>query len=184
MKRRCASSLRRCEAFTLIEIMIVVAIFGIVMTMGLPAIYQLHKKEDLRKAVADIVEVCSNARAQAILHGTTVILRIRPQEGRFDVSTPTPPAPTDGGDAALAAPTPAPVPHAGLSAQISDRLAFEMVDVNFIEHKDDEEARVRFFSDGTCDEMTVILRSTKNEYRKITLEITTALVNVDTIGTR
>ena len=59
-----------------------------------------------------------------------------------------------------------------------------MVDVNFIEHKEDEEARVRFFSDGTCDEMTVVLRSMKNEYRKISLEITTSLATVDNIGTR
>jgi prepilin-type N-terminal cleavage/methylation domain-containing protein len=182
MKRQRASSLRRWAAFTLIEIMIVVSILAIVMTMGLPAIYQLHKKEDLRKAVSDIVEVCSNARALAILRGTTVTLRIRPQEGRFDVNTAPAPVPPDGGGAAPPAVSPA--PHAGLSAQISDQLAFEMVDVNFIEHKEDEEARVRFFCDGTCDEMTVILRSMKNEYRKISLEITTALATVDNIGTR
>jgi prepilin-type N-terminal cleavage/methylation domain-containing protein len=182
MKGQRASSLRRWAAFTLIEIMIVVAILAIVMTMGLPAIYRLNKKEDLRKAVSDIVEVCSNARALAILHGTTVTLRIRPQEGRFDVNAAPAPVPTDGGDAAPPAVSAA--PRAGLSAQISDHLAFEMVDVNFIEHKEDEEARVRFFSDGTCDEMTVILRSMKNEYRKISLEITTSLVTVDNIGTR
>jgi prepilin-type N-terminal cleavage/methylation domain-containing protein len=171
-------------AFTLIEIMIVVSILAIVMTMGLPAIYQLHKKEDLRQAVSDIVQVCSNARAQAILRGTTVTLRIRPQEGRFDVNAAPALVATDGDDDARLAPAPAPAPRAGLSAQISDHLAFEMVDVNFIEHKDDEEALVRFFSDGTCDEMTVILRSMKNEYRRISLEITTSLASVDNIGTR
>ena len=183
MKRPCASSLRRWAAFTLIEIMIVVCILAVVMTMGLPAIYQLRKKEDLRKAVSDIVEVCSNARAQAILRGSTVTLRIRPQEGRFDVNAAPAPVATDGGDAAPPAVSSA-APRAGLSAQISDHLAFEMVDVNFIEHKEDEEARVRFFSDGTCDEMTVVLRSMKNEYRKISLEVTTALASVDNIGTR
>lgn len=182
MKRQRASSLRRWAAFTLIEIMIVVAILAIVMTMGLPAIYRLSKKEDLRKAVSDIVEVCSNARALAILRGTTVTLRIRPQEGRFDVNAAPAPGPTDGSN--FAPPAVSPAPRAGLSAQISDHLAFEMVDVNFIEHKEDEEARVRFFSDGTCDEMTVVLRSMKNEYRKISLEITTSLATVDNIGTR
>jgi len=130
------------------------------------------------------VEVCSNARAQAILRGTTVTLRIRPQEGRFDVSTAAPPASASGASGDAAPPAPNPAPHAGLSCQISDHLSFEMVDVNFIEHKEDEEARVRFFSDGTCDEMTVILRSLKNEYRKISLEITTSLASVDNIGNR
>jgi hypothetical protein len=32
--------------------------------------------------------------------------------------------------------------------------------------------------------MTVVLRSMKNEYRKISLEITTSLATVDNIGTR
>jgi len=155
-----------------------------VMTMGLPAIYRLYKKEDLRQAVSDIVEVCSNARAQAILRGTTVSLHIRPQEGHFDFTTAVAQASPDAGEAAPPVAPPASAPHSGLSAQVSDRLVFEMVDVNFIEHKDDEEARVRFFSDGTCDEMTVILRSDKGEYRRITLETTTALAMVDNLGTR
>ena len=184
MNTRGASSLRRRAAFTLFEIMLVVGIMGIVMTMGLPAIYRVYKKEDLRKAVADIVEVCSNARAQAILRGTTVNLYIYPQQGRFEVSAPAPAGASGGGDD-MVAPRPAPTPRSGLSCEVSDHLAFEMVDVNFIEHKDDEDpVRVRFFSDGTCDELTVILRSVKGEYRKISLEVTTALASVDTIGTR
>jgi prepilin-type N-terminal cleavage/methylation domain-containing protein len=173
----------RFSGFTLIEIMLVVGILGIVMTMGLPTIYRLTKKEDLRKAVSDIVEVCSNARAQAILRGTTVTLHIRPQEGRFDISA-APPVRSSGEEPDSPPTTPAAGPRSGLTAQISDHLAFEMVDVNFVEHKDDEEAKVRFFSDGTCDEMIIILRSSKNEYRKIQLEITTSLTMVDTVGTR
>jgi type II secretory pathway pseudopilin PulG len=184
MKRQLSPSLRPRAAYTLIEIMLVVCLLGIVMTMGLPAIYRISNKEDLRKAVADIVEVCSNARAQAILRGTTVILRIRPQEGRFDISTAPPPARASGEGGDATPPAPSAAPRSGLSCQVSDRLLFEMVDVNFIEHKEDEEAKVRFFSDGTCDEMTVILRSIKGEYRKISLEITTGLASVDNIGTR
>lgn len=173
------------SAFTLIEIMIVVSILGIVMSMGIPTIYQLTKKEDMRKAVADIVEVCSNARAQAILRGTTVEVRIYPEERRFSVAAPPP---ARASDDAAASPTPTPartdVPRSGLSAQISERVTIEMIDVNFIEYKDAEEARVRFHPNGTCDELTVILRSEKNEFRKISLEITTSLASVDPIGSR
>ena len=56
----------------------------------------------------------------------------------------------------------------------------DMVDVNFIEHKDDDEAHVRFFPNGTSDEMTLILHSDNNEYREISLEITTGLASVQT----
>lgn len=181
MKTQRALCSPRWAAFTLIEIMLVVGLLAIVMTLGIPTIYHLTKKEDLRKAVSDIVEVCSNARAQAILQGTTVNLRILPQEGRFEISTASArPSDSDGEFRAASAPA----PRSGRAAQISDRLVFEMVDVNFTEHKDDEEAKVRFFSDGTCDEMIIILRSPANEYRKIQLEITTGLVTVDNVGVR
>jgi hypothetical protein len=53
-----------------------------------------------------------------------------------------------------------------------------MLDVNLHECKDDEVARVRFFPEGTCDEMLIILRSENNDQRGITLEITTGLVTV------
>lgn len=175
-------------AFTLIEIMIVVAILGIVMSMGVPAIYRAQQKEGMRKAVSDIVEVCSNARAQAILRGTTVELRIRPQEGRFEVTAPpTAPRPgsTPGEEPRVEAVVPAPPPpRSGLSAQIPDRIGFEMVDVNFVEYKEAEEARVRFHPNGTSDEMTVVLRSDKNEFRRISLEVTTGLATWETIGFR
>ena len=54
-----------------------------------------------------------------------------------------------------------------------------MLDVNFRECKDDEEARVRFYPNGTCDEFTIILHSAANgESKKITLELVTAMPEV------
>ena len=66
----------------------------------------------------------------------------------------------------------------GLSAQISDRVSIDMLDINLTEYKDAERARVRFNPNGTCDEMTLILRSEKNEQEGISLEITTGLASV------
>jgi hypothetical protein len=60
---------------------------------------------------------------------------------------------------------------------LPDDVAVEMLDVNLQEFREQEDATVRFFPNGSCDEMTVILRSTKNEYRKVTLEITTGLAS-------
>lgn len=169
--------------------MIVVGIMGIALTMGIPTIYQLRKKADLRQAVADIVEVCSTARAQAILGGRTVELHIRPQERRLDVAgSPVSPRVNAGeGDELLApdaAPPPRTRPRSGMSARVPDNLFFEMVDVNFVEYKDAELARVRFHPNGTCDELTIVLRSDRNEYRKISLEATTSLAMVETLGGR
>jgi hypothetical protein len=47
------------------------------------------------------------------------------------------------------------------------------------EFREDDYARVRFFPNGTCDELTLILLAEGGERREITLEVTTGLVNVE-----
>src|SRR5437773_8689537 len=84
-KSRVQSPESRRGAFTLIELMVVVGILAIVMAMGVPSIMRALRKEGMRKAVADIVEVCSNARAQAILRGDTMDLVFRSEDRGFSV---------------------------------------------------------------------------------------------------
>ena len=74
------------RAFTLIEIMIVVAIMGIVMTMSVPVVYKLWRKAPLRQAVKDIVEVCSHARARAIMQGQVTEVVIHPKLNRLELA--------------------------------------------------------------------------------------------------
>src|SRR6266481_2048570 len=74
------------SAFTLIEIMVVVAIMAIVMTLAIPMIYQQLHPESMRKAVNDVMEACSHARARAILDGVQVDLVIRPADRQFDLA--------------------------------------------------------------------------------------------------
>jgi len=62
--------------------MIVIAIMAIVMTMSVPIIYKVRHKAPLRKAVSDVVEVCSRARAQAILKGVMTEVTFHPREKR------------------------------------------------------------------------------------------------------
>jgi Tfp pilus assembly protein FimT len=145
----------------LIEVMMVVAIMGIVLTMGVPSIYHIWHKESLTKSVSDIVEVCSHARARAIMRGEMTEVVFHPQQGQLEV------AGAGGGE--------------GLSAQISDRVLIEMLDINLTEYKDAETARVRFYPNGMCDEMTLILHSAQNEWRKISLELSTSLATVEDV---
>lgn len=65
------------------------------------------------------------------------------------------------------------------TATIDDSARVEMLDVNLREYKDSELARVRFFPNGTADEMTLVLVSDRNEWRKISVEITTGIASVD-----
>ncbi len=147
------------RAFTLIELMVVVGIIGLILAMGAPTLLKFFHKEGFRKSVSDTLEACSTARARAILSQTTVELMFHPVQKRCEVS-----GGPGGGWGGWAA-----------TASFGDSVMIEMLDVNLIERKSDETAGVRFFPNGTSDEMTLLLRSDQNKQCGITLEITTGL---------
>ncbi len=140
--------------------MIVIAITALVLAVGIPSIFRAAERDSLRSAVNGIVEACSMARAQAILSGQVQELVIRPLEGT--VSAP------------------------GMTevVVIPKNVTIELLGVNFVELQTAEDARVRFFPNGTSDEFTIVLRSDKNEWRKISLEPVTALADVESDPSR
>jgi prepilin-type N-terminal cleavage/methylation domain-containing protein len=156
-----SSGVRRA-AFTLIEIMLVVAILGLVLGVTVPPFYRAVKKEPMRRALTGVSEACEMARARAILQGSTVKIIFRPQERTFSV---------DGGGLTAR-------PDAIGSGDIADSIIIEMLDVNLVEYREADAAQVRFFPNGTCDEFTLILRSSQNEWYKLVLEPTTGSVSV------
>ncbi|MDB6016587.1 MAG: hypothetical protein JWR19_1076 [Pedosphaera sp.] len=165
------------RGFTLIELLVVIGILAIVVTMGVPAFTHMLKREGMTGSIRDVMEACSKARAMAILQGTTAEVVFHPQDGRFEVS--------GGSGAAAPSASPeepdAPAVHSnapGFSGQLSDHVNIELLDINFGEYKDAETARVRFYANGTSDEFTLILHGDNNEYRKISLEVVTALADV------
>jgi prepilin-type N-terminal cleavage/methylation domain-containing protein len=185
------------RGFTLIELMIVVGIIGLIAGISIPAIYHAMHPESLQAGVNDVVDACAKARARAIWESKTVYLRIVPVTGEYQVTD----APADAAPVDLTAPPPAgttaeapataakPAPETtengevkvskGLSGQLSDHLRIDMLDVNFRECKDDDEVRVRFYPNGTCDEFTIILHSLDTgESRRISLELVTAMPTI------
>ena len=166
-------------AFTLIEIMIVVAIMGIVMAMSVPIVYKLWRKAPMRQAVKDIVEVCSHARARAIMQGQVTEVVIHPKQNRLELvgGGGAPHAANQaGGEVPLSAPA---ATGSGLSAQLDPQVIIETLDINMagVEFNDVDSARVRFYPNGVSDEMRMILFDGR-ERMGIELEITTGLANV------
>ena len=60
------------------------------MTMGVPGILRAMRQEPMRKAVNDVMEICSHARAQAILHGVTMAVVFHPRSGQVTLETANP----------------------------------------------------------------------------------------------
>jgi prepilin-type N-terminal cleavage/methylation domain-containing protein len=173
----------REQAFTMLEIMMVVAILGLMMAISVPAILRTMHQEPLRKAVNDVMTICYNARAQAILHGVTTSVVFHPRDGEVALSGLAATTATDAftsPDASSRENTAPTATSALNSTKFDDSIIIDMLDVNLSEYKDTSEARVRFFPDGTSDEMTLIIHSI-DQYRKMTLEVTTGLVSVEAI---
>lgn len=181
-------------AFTLIEIMLVVAILVIALSFSYPAIRDAVHRAPMTQAVKDVMDACRHARSQAILSGHPMELRIYPKELRIEVATVA--NDEEAGSSTGGAPLPGtessdsgsgsgtgsihtpPSPFIS-SATLSDEIRIEMLDVNFTECKDFDVARVRFYPNGTCDDMTLVLHSDM-DYRKISLEVVTSLAQVET----
>jgi len=137
--------------------MVVVAIMGLIMAMGVPGILSALKKEGMRKAINDIQDVCAQARGQAIMQNRTVSVVFHPLERSFG---------TDSGGAGSS-------PNQVSSATLPAGVEFAMLDINMMDFGASD-GRVRFFQDGTSDEMTIVLHY-KDQWRKITLEFSTGI---------
>jgi len=151
MKTAVVSQKSPRRAFTLIEMMIVVAIIGLVAAMGVPSILQALRKDGMRRVVSDVKEVLGNARARAIFSGKPTEVIFHPLEKRIE------------------------------STALPDGVDIAMLDINLLDFGASDEARVRFFPNGTCDELTLVLHS-RDEWQKITLDFSTALASVSPVN--
>jgi prepilin-type N-terminal cleavage/methylation domain-containing protein len=163
--------------FTLMEIMIVVAIIAIVMTAGIPSMMRAMQRDDLARAVHDTIEGGKTARDRAILQGIPYEFVLR-ENGEMDVRA-LPPARQRTSMPFQAAGSPGKsegAPYSGFPRKLGEDVMIQLVDVNFVNHMQDAEARVRFFPNGTCDEFTVVY-AWQGKQRTVTADIVTGEVS-------
>ena len=137
--------------------MMVVAIIGLTLTMGLPGFLRVLQREGMRKAEYEMVEACKEARRAAIMNNQKTFLVIHPLLGTFEV------------------------PGAYPQAQLPNDVIIDILGVNFIQLERADDARVCFFPNGTSDEFTIVLHSSGGAYRKIYLDTVTALPDIQDI---
>ncbi len=148
--------------FTLIEIMMVIGLIGIMFTVGIPTFARAHNQRPMRNATEQLMEVLHTARAQAIIQGATVELQVDPQEFTFNVvvgrSTELDQR-VAGGSAATG--------RGRFQTKLPPEVGIELIDVNFVPYRDEARAVVHFYSNGTSEEFSVVIRSLQGEFRRL-----------------
>jgi hypothetical protein len=109
------------------------------------------KKEGMRKAVSDVKDVLVDARSHAILNNETTYVTFHPATKTLQSS-------------------------GGKSATLDDSVDIAMLDINLMDFSQSDDSRVRFFPNGTCDELMLVLIS-GGERMKITLEFSTGIAS-------
>jgi prepilin-type N-terminal cleavage/methylation domain-containing protein len=189
-------------AFTLFELLVVLAILSILVTIAIPAVYQTAKKTPMRQATSEICEACQNARMLAILSGNITELMIKASDGTMQVqmASDVPQARAvgegaetpgfdvgvgEGGDpegtSGSGSPRPATQEITPFSSHLPSSVAFKRLVVNLQDLMEAPEVRVRFYPNGTSDALSVTLLSEQNEERVLTLEITTGRETVEVV---
>jgi len=178
------------RAFTLIELMIVIAIMAVVMSLSIPTFYRSLERDTIRQATQQILEVCNEARTQAILSGRPCDLVIQPSERMLTVQASPDPGQSEEermleeaekAVARLAADQegqPEAEDHGGLP----EGIAIMFIGVNFVPDLQNAEAvPVRFYPNGTGDEFAMLIRSDQNDWRKFTMDVATGVVKWEVV---
>lgn len=181
MRSRSGRSRARDNAFTLIEILIVVSLLALVVTTGVPAVFRALKQDPMRQAVTDLVEACSFARAHAILGGVSMELVIVADGGAIRVERAREKRAGDARElGGLQAKPVGPGSTFLRPMQLQEDVAVELLYINLRDQMHEPQARVRFYPNGTSDEFAIVLRYNE-KVRKIELDIITGLADVQSI---
>jgi prepilin-type N-terminal cleavage/methylation domain-containing protein len=159
MGRRHSTALPFRNGFTLIEVLVVVAILGMILTIGVPGFVRALHKEGMRKAESDVMEACQKARGGAIIKASKQTLVFHPLDKSFEA--------------------PGAFPLTVLPSEVNI-VAFSMNGEEYAP-EDYDVVTVNFYPKGTSDEFAIILRSaTDGSQCTISLDEVTGLADIST----
>jgi prepilin-type N-terminal cleavage/methylation domain-containing protein len=125
----------RSGAFTLIEILVVVAILGLTLSLSVPAFVRALNKEGMRKAQSDLIEACQKARGGAIINNHVQELIFNGEDRTFEA------------------------PGAYPLTAFPDSVSVVRWSLNGLAIDPTESVAVRFFPKSTSDEFSIVIRN-------------------------
>jgi prepilin-type N-terminal cleavage/methylation domain-containing protein len=178
-------------AFTLIELMVAIAIVAMILTIGIPFVRTaIDSPRGINGAVRMVEDAVRDTRAKAILERADADLVIRRGEGSFSIAGASSPRQMESPDVYGNEWRMAERSSGSSAAKTEFRRIYpaklpagvwvEGLFINGLDWTEDEEARVRFYPDGTSDAMSLFLESDQSEFRNIWLEVVTGLPEVET----
>ena len=148
---------RRPNAFTLIEILVVVAIIGLTLSLSVPAFVRAMHKEGMRKAESDLLEACQKARGGAIINAKPQDLIFRPMERTFEA------------------------PGVFPATTLPDGISIGAISLNDQPREHDDVVTVRFYQKGTSDDFSIVIVSDRDGSQvTVSLDPVTALADIST----
>ena len=163
------------RAFTLVEIMVVVAVMGLLIGISIPAFRNIMKKAPLERGISDVESLCRQARAEAIVKQREMDMVFNEMEESVALTT-------------AARVVNAPDPFTGLiiktteGATVIDRVVLEEVDLQIVEPVlDMDEIRIRFYPNGTSETLELRVEGDGGGYRLTLDPVTgrTMVINED-----
>ena len=163
------------RAFTLVEIMVVVAVMGLLIGISIPAFRKIMNKAPLEQGISDVETLCRQARAEAIVKQRAMDVVLNETEEAVALTT-------------AARVINAPDPFTGLIIKITEETqlidqVFLQVDLQIIAPEADEftvdEIRIRFYPNGTSETLELRVVGAGEAYRLTLDPVTgrTAVIN-------
>ena len=182
-----AAHARISEAFTLIELMVAIALGALMMMVAIPALRAAHKPP-LVRATNDLLEACREARARAVLTGrpmqVVIVVNTRTTELRVEAAplrefaSLEPVAETSLSDSSRGSEVKS---KSLFQAELPEDVAFRKLLINLHDAMsgDNNVAAIRFFPNGTCDALDAELQWRRLDVRHFTSELVTGLVTAE-----
>jgi len=167
-----------CYGFTLIELLVAIAIGLIILGLAVPVLREI-RRPPLTQATKDFLDACGHARNRAIMEGVPTQLVIR--EAGAEISVEAAPYGVVGATNGVSPDSfVANADQTGVGPSFLRRIddpdvAFEAISVNQRSFMEAPATAVRFFPNGTADQLDAVLSWRRSEARRLTVEAMTGL---------